>query len=199
MQIEVMRVRFVISLATTLFFAACSGSKTESSGGTVVAEKTESAAPEDLSAVKVPDACTFISREELEKAVGWELREGKTKDAVPGAFECDFTHPPDAYVTRKFPNPAVPQSAGFSSVIIHTNPVSAKGFADNRTMLGAKAEDVPGVGDGAFFNGINLIYVRVGNKGFSIRMYIDPQNDADRAAIKQTMLSLAQLGASKLS
>jgi hypothetical protein len=193
------RLRFVAPLAVALLYAGCSNGKADANGAAVAAEKTVSAAPEDLSGVKAPDACTFISRAELESVVGWELREGKTKDAVPGEFECDFTHPPAAYVTRTFPNPAVPETAGFSSVKIHTNPVSASQFAEFRKEIGARGEDVAGIGDGAYFYGINLIYVRVGNKGFSVRMYIDPQTDADRAAIKNSMLALAKLGASKLS
>jgi hypothetical protein len=180
-------------------YAACSSSKTDSDTGAATTAKTESLPSDDLSAVKVPDACTFISRAELEAQVGWELREGRTKDAEPGHSECDFEHPPEAYITRTFPNPPVPRSADFSSIKIHTNPVTAASFAEFRKGIGASGEDVAGIGDGAYFYGINLLYVRVGNKGFSIRMYMDPKNDADRAAIKNSMLSLARLGVSKLS
>lgn len=147
----------------------------------------------------VPNACTFFSHSELESAVGWQLRDGKAKDASPGTFECDFVTPPAAYVTKKFPNPPIPESAGFSSLKVHTHPSDPKRFAEGRKLLGAAAEDVPGIGDAAYFNGPNLLYVRVGNRAFSLRTYTDARSDADKARVRDVTLKLAKLGASKLS
>ena len=160
----------------------------------LIAAPSASAQPK----VTAPDACTFFAQEELEKAVGWQLRL-KKKDAPPGTSICDFSVPPGMSITKTFPNPPLPASVGFSSLVINTHPADAKLFADFRRTLGQQAEDVPNVGDGAYFYGPNLIYVRVGTRGFSVRMYFDPRTDADRAKAREVMLALAKAGAKKLS
>ena len=147
----------------------------------------------------VPNACTFFSHSELESAVGWQLRDGKAKDAPPGTFECDFVTPPLAYVTKTFPNPPIPKSAGFSSIKVHTHPSTPKTFIEGRKILGAAAEDVPGIGDAAYFNGPNLVYVRVGDRAFSLRTYTDANTASDKARVRDATLNLAKLGAAKLS
>jgi hypothetical protein len=149
-------------------------------------------------ALDVPDACAFIDRAQLEEIIGRELREGERKDAPPGLSECDFETPPLLYVTRTFPDPALPESTGFSSIKINTHPANPQNFIEFRQTLGAAAEDVPGIGDGAYFYGPDLLYVRVGTRGFSLRMYASPENDSDRTRTREVMLRLAALGASKL-
>lgn len=149
-------------------------------------------------AANVPDACTFISRAELETAVGWELREGKSKTAAPGSYECSFTHPPDAYVTRNFPNPALPKEIDFNSITVHTDPSEPKDFEEGRKMIGTEAIDAPGVGDAAYFYGSNLLYVRVGSRGFSLRLYTNAQTEADKAKLREVLTNLGKMGAAKL-
>jgi hypothetical protein len=100
--------------------------------------------------------------------------------------------------TRTFDNPPLPEAAGFGSVTITTNRSTPENFTEHRQLLGTGAEDVPGVGDGAYFNGPAMIYVRVGNRGFSIRMHADPTTDEAWARLREVMLSLARAGASKL-
>ena len=196
---ELTRILLLIPVSVFLASAGCS-SKTDSTPAAAAAgeSSTASSAATDLSKVQVPDACTFIPREELEAAVGWQLREGEAKDASPGFYSCDFTMPPGMSRTKSFPNPPIPESAGFGSLIVNTNPVTESGFAESRRLIGAKGEDVQGVGDAAYFNGPDMIYVRVGNKGFSIRIYADAQADSDKAKVREALLSLAKLGVTKL-
>lgn len=190
--------RFMVPVVALLLAPGCGGG---GSGDGTAAEAPPTPAatsPVAEAVVAVPDACTFLDRTRIEQIVGRELREGRAKDAPPGFSECDFETPPQMYVTRTFPNPALDQSSGFSSLKINTHPVKLQNFSEMRQALGAAAEDVRGVGDGAFFNGPNLLYVRVGERGFSLRIYADPVTDADRARVREVMLSLAALGAAKL-
>jgi hypothetical protein len=147
----------------------------------------------------VPEACTFFAHDELEEAIGWELREGEPEEAPPGLFVCDFETPPLLYVTRTFSDPALPQSVGFDSLTINTHPTSAESFREFRGMIGAEGEDVPGIGDGAYFYGRDMLYVRVGSRGFSIRIYVSPSNEDDWARVREVMLSLARRGAERLA
>jgi hypothetical protein len=63
----------------------------------------------------------------------------------------------------------------------------------------ANATDIPGIGDSAFLNGPAMIFVRVGARGFSIRVYVDtPATDAGQARLREVMLSLARAGVTKL-
>ena len=145
------------------------------------------------------DACTFIPRSELEKLVGHELREGKAKDASPGLSQCAFEAPPDAYVTRKFENPPLPAAANFGSLTVTTFPTTVATFAQSRKTMAADATDIPGIGDGAFLSGPAMIFVRVGVRGFSIRVYVDtPATDAGRTRLREVVLSLARAGVAKL-
>jgi hypothetical protein len=147
----------------------------------------------------VPDACSFIPKAELERLIGRELRDGASKDMPPGMFQCDFTTPPQMYVKRRFENPPLPDAAGFSSVVITTNPTTPEQFAESRRMMQADAQDVPAIGDGAYLYGQAMIYVRVGNRGFSIRVHVNaPSTDAGRSRLREVMLSLAQAGVAKL-
>ena len=144
------------------------------------------------------DACTFIPKAELEKLIGRELRDGKPREMSPGLSQCDFATPPQMYVKRRFDNPPLPEAAGFSSVTITTMPTSPNTFAESRRVM-ANAEDVRGIGDAAFFSGPAMIFVRVGGRGFSIRLHINsPSTDAGRARLREVMLSLARAGVSKL-
>ncbi len=190
------RVLFLVPL-TALLIAACGGGDGAGSAtpdAPAPGANTAAAAP-----TNVPDACTFFSRAELEESVGWELREGDKEDAPPGFSECDFETPTRMSVTRTFPNPPLPEAVGFSSVTVNTHPSDPVKFAEFRRNLGAGAEDVPGVGDGAYFYGRDMLYVRVGNRGFSIRIYSNAGNDADWARVRDVMLKLGRLGASRLT
>jgi hypothetical protein len=54
------------------------------------------------------------------------------------------------------------------------------------------------LGDAAFYNGLDMLYVRVGSRGFSVRLYTDAQDEADRARVRDVMMTLGRTGASKL-
>ena len=145
------------------------------------------------------DACTFIPRADLEKLVGHELRDGKAKDVSPGLSQCAFEAPPEAYVTRRFENPALPAAANFDSITVTTFPTTVATFAQSRKTMAADATDIPGIGDSAFLNGPAMVFVRIGTRGFSIRVYVNtPATDAGRARLREVMLSLARAGVAKL-
>jgi hypothetical protein len=188
--------RFLVAVLGVPLIAACGGGGDETGVGDPSPAASEPRAA--TAAIDVPDACTFLARAELEPLIGRELREGEPSDMPPGSSQCDFETPPGFYVTRTFDNPALPESAGFGSVTITTNQSSPENFTEHRRLLGTEAEDVPGVGGGAYFNGPAMIYVRVGNRGFSIRMHADPTTDEAWARLREVMLSLARAGASKL-
>ena len=188
---------FLTATLTSLLLSICSSHAAETRPGK--RPSAESERPAAATAANVPDACTFIPKAELESLLGRELRDGKRRDMPPGFFQCDFSTPPEMYVTRRFNNPALPDAAGFSSVTITTNPTSPKTFAESRRLMQADAADVPGIGDAAYLSGPAMIYVRVGNRGFSIRLHVNaPSTDAGRARLREVMLSLARAGVAKL-
>lgn len=186
--------RDLFPLTLLLLAAQCGGD----------AEKTPapeaSASPDAAPAAggDIPEACSFVARGELEEAVGWELRDGEADDMPPGSYACDFATPPQMYVTRTFPNPPLPPSVGFSSVKITTYPADPESFALNREIVGPQGEELAGLGDAAFYNGLDMLYVRVGSRGFSVRLYTDAQAEADRARVRDVMMTLGRVGASKL-
>jgi hypothetical protein len=182
------------TLGTLLLLVSVNAAETRP-GKSPSAAKERSAV---AAAASVPDACTFIPKEELERLIGRELRDGKRKDMPPGLFQCDFTTPPQMYVKRRFNNPPLPDAAGFSSVVITTNPTTPGTFAESRRTMQPN-EDVPGIGDGAFLYGPAMIYVRVGNRGFSIRLHVNaPSTDAGRTRLREVMLSLARAGVARM-
>ena len=174
--------------------AQCGGDANE----TPAAEPSARPDAAPTAAAAVPEACGFFARGELEEIVGWELRDGEVDDMPPGSDACDFAAPPQMYVTRTFPNPPLPQSVGFSSVTITTYPADPQNFALNREIVGPQGEEPSGLGDAAFYNGLDMLYVRVGSRGFSVRLYTDAQAEADRARVRDVMMTLGRVGASKL-
>lgn len=149
---------------------------------------------------KVVDACTLISKARLEQLLGWELRDGKPKDVSPGLSQCEFTSPPKAYIKRRYDNPALPEAAGFSSIVITTFPTTTDTFAQSRRTMGTEGGDIPGVGDGAFLNGPAMIYVRAGSRGFSIRLHVEtPSTPAGRTRLREVLTRLAQEAVTKIT
>ena len=121
------------------------------------------------------------------------------KDAAPPMSQCSFTTPPGASITRQFENPALPAAAGFDSLTVTTFATTVATFAESRKMMGAGSPEIPGVGDGAFLSGPAMIFVRVGTRGFSVRVYVNaPTTDAGRARLQEVMLTLARAGVAKL-
>ena len=145
------------------------------------------------------DACTFIPKAELETAIGAELKEGEPQ-SVPSAAEsqCRFKRQLGIRATKTFPNPAVPASVGLTGITISTSPADPAAVAEIRALDPGAFEDVPGLGDQAYYLGPNLLHVRVGNRGFSIRIEPQAQSPEDQARVRDVMLGLARTGASRL-
>jgi hypothetical protein len=191
------RIRLLVLVAGLLGLPGCGRSGDDQPASNETPAAAVSNRP-TAAAAEVPEACTLFSRAELEEIVGWELREGEADDAPDGISICDFESPPRLYVTRTFPDPALPPSVDFSSLTINTHSADAERFADFRLMLGDQAEDVPGIGDGAYFSGPDLLYVRVGDLGFSARIYTNAGTDADWSRVREVMLQLARLGEARM-
>ena len=199
-------VHLMIPVMVLLLFAGCGGgddgdaaetagtdSATEVSGQEEVSDGAAAGAAEE-----VPDACVLFDKMELEQTLGWELRDGDPQEVPPGTYACEFEMPPLIDVTRNYPDPALPESIGFSSLNVNTYPTTVQEFEEFRELLGEEGEDVPGIGDGAYFYGYDMIYGRVGGKGFSMRIYTAAQTDEDRARVREMMLTLARKATAKL-
>lgn len=200
-----LRIRFPILITALLMVGGCgdtSDSDPAASGATdtegTAAVPEQDSAPEAATVVEVPDACVLFDRMELERTLGWELYDPDPDDMPPGMYACSFGSPSLFYATRKYPDPALPESIGFSSLTINTHPSTVESFEEFRDLIGEGGEDVPGIGDGAYFYGYDMIYGRVGGKGFSMRIYTAAETDADRALVREMMLTLARNAAAKL-
>lgn len=199
---------FLIPITALLLVAGCGGGSdsdpasdattdaTDASEMTAISD--EDSAPQAETVAEVPDACVLFDRMELERTLGWELYDPDPDDMPPGLYACSFGSPPLFYATRKYPDPALPESIGFSSLTINTHPSTVESFQEFRAMIGEGGEDVPGIGDGAYFYGYDMIYGRVGGKGFSMRIYTAAETDEDRALVREMMLTLARNAAAKL-
>ena len=206
MQIEkALRSCLLIPLIALLLVTGCGGDSAPdpapnaaTSADDTVAVSDQGATPETEAVVEVPDACVLFDRMELEQTLGWELYDPDPDDMPPGLYACSFGSPPLFYASRKYPDPALPESIGFSSLNINTHPSTVESFEEFREMIGEAAEDVPGIGDGAYFYGYDMIYGRVGGKGFSMRIYTAADTDEERALVREMMLTLARKAAAKL-
>lgn len=181
-----------VNLAAFIVMTGCSDQPqtAANNAATNSAVRGDSAATPDL-----PDACAFFARDELEKAVGWELRQGEAKDVSAGS-SCEFEAQTAAYATRTYPNPALPPAAGFSGATITVYPARADSFAQGKVMPGATAK--PGLGDDAYFNGPNFLHVRVGDRAFSVRLYVNEPGPAGRPKLEALMQQLGTSGAARL-
>lgn len=182
-------------LAGTAALVACSDSGPANGDGNSLVANTNGQGA--TAQVQVPDACTFIPRAELESLIGYELRDGDPQDVPAGESQCDFERPPGMYVTRTFEKKLLPEAAGFSSIVITTYRTTAERFAEGRELAGES--DLPGVGDAAYLIGPNLMHVRAGNRGFSMRVHVDqPETEVGRAALRDAMVALGKAGVAKL-
>jgi hypothetical protein len=206
MRIEkTLRSCLIIPVIALLLVTGCGGDSAPDPASDAVPGADEGAAvsdqgtaPETEAVVEVPDACVLFDRMELEQTLGWELYDPDPDDMPPGLYACSFGSPPLFYATRKYPDPALPESIGFSSLNINTHPSTIESFEEFREMIGEAGEDVPGIGDGAYFYGYDMIYGRVGGKGFSMRIYTAADTDEERALVREMMLTLARKAAAKL-
>lgn len=185
---------FIVAAAAALASTGC-GSKDDPASNMA----TTIGAGDNMTtaAAEFPDACTFLSRAELESMVGWELREGKPEE-VPGGSSCTFKTQLGKDVTRTFPNPALPRSIGMTSVTISTSPADPEAVAEIRRLDPGAFEDVPGLGDDAYYLGPDLLHVRVGQKAFSVRINSSARSEGDVAKVRAAILALARTGVERL-
>lgn len=182
------------AVTAALLLAACNGER-DAGSAYAPSERTEGpAAPAD-----VPNACTLFAKAELESAVGVELKDGEPQ-SVPDASEsqCEFERQLGMRATKTFHDPAIPTSVGLTSVRISTSPADPEAVAQVRELDPAAFDAVPGLGDDAYFLGPNLLHVRVGNRGFSLRVNPEAQSPGDQAKVREVMLALARTGAARL-
>ena len=126
----------------------------------------------------VPEACSLLSVEELEKTLGRQFGRSRQRQEQSGT-SCRFT-------------------AGAGGSITVSVAASSKADFDHfRKLLadeGAKPEVVSGVGDDAYYWD-NRIYVRVGSRGMTI-WNGEPQQSAEK--LRSEVLTLAKILAPKL-
>ena len=185
-------VRTALAVAT-IALCSCGG---QESAPTTNAAETNVAVAASASA-EIPDACTFFSKAELEKAVGQELRDGEPQSAQDGST-CRFRKQLGINATKTFPDPALPASLGFTSMTISTSPHDPEAVAEIRELDPEAFENVPGVGDDSYFLGPNLLHVNVGRRGFSVRIDPDATSAEDRAKVRDVILALGRTGAARL-
>lgn len=177
---------------TALLLAACggdSGAQVENETG---AASDAGSGDTAADAAKIPDACTFIDREEISAAIGRELEEGEPRSTASGASECEFETALGMDASTSYPDPVVPETT-LASVLVSTHQSSPEEFDAFRDTIGDEAEIVTDVGDAAYFWGPDVIYVRVADRGFSIRITAD---GAEQEALREALLTLAQAGVS---
>lgn len=185
-----------LALAGSLILTACGGGDR----GTEVA--SESAELPDAgsnhaagdASQELPDACTFLTPEEISSAVGRELSEGEPQTMVEGMSECRFETATGMEATETYDDPLIPETS-LGSVTVAVNASDPEEFDLFEESLGAEAEAVPRVGDDAYFWGSNILYVRVGDSGFSIRIDAD---GAEEEKMRTAIIQLAEAGAAKL-
>ena len=120
------------------------------------------------------DPCTFLTKEELQSALGYTFEAGTQ---TPGEPSCRFA-----------------SSSGISvTIALPTADVTEAEFNSWRQMAGPSAETLNGVGDAAYFWGSRL-YVRVGTRTFTISIADMELTPELRAAVTK----LGQTGAAKL-
>lgn len=171
---------FAVLLFLTL--TACGGGDSDASDDSAAASDSsnqstsgEASGGSDSSSGDVPEACSFFTHDEIADAVGLAIQEEVEPEALPdGASSCTYRTPS-------------------SRVVIVTNPSDPDEFAEFIELFVPDAEEIPNVGDAAYFNGPNLLYVRVGDRGFSVRI-----NDELGDRLRPAMLELAEAGAAKL-
>ena len=188
------RLLAVLLVAIVLFAACGSGDSAEVTDD--IAELSDAGpdgAGSDVSQ-DLPDACTFLSREEIGTAVGRELGEGEPQTMIEGMSECRFETATGMEATESYDDPVIPETV-LGSVTVAVNASNAEEFDLFEESLGAEAEAVTGVGDDAYFWGSNLLYVRVGERGFSIRI---DAGGADEQKMQDAILVLAEAGAERL-
>ena len=146
--------------------SACSKSDSSS------AAQTPSVAVSD--SAKSIDPCTFLTKEDLQSALGYTLEPGAPTQGEPS---CRF----------------VSSSGDTVTIAMPTANVTEADFNSWRQMAGPSAEPVTGIGDAAYFWGPRL-YVRVGVKTFTISITAKELTPQLRAGLT----ALGQSGAAKL-
>ena len=120
------------------------------------------------------DACSLLTNEEIGTATAMTVRSSRP-GSVPEGSEC-------LYLTR----------GGFA-LKITVSAVDPKDFDELRSMFGADAQPVTGVGDAAYFLKNERIYLRVGRAQF----VASRGSDAD-AKFRDALMALAKLAAPRL-
>lgn len=182
-----------VVLAAAVLLAACggdNGAQVAGESGEMPEAGSDDAAGGEASQ-EIPDACAFLDREEISAVIGRELQEGELESAVEGMSECRFETATGLEASTTYDDPVIPETA-LGSVTISTHPSDSEEFDAFQESLGSEAEAMTDVGDDAYLWGRDLIYVRVVNRGFSIRISAD---DSDDQALRAALLRLAEAGA----
>lgn len=185
-----------MALAAALLACAGCGGRDVGSESNLVAGTTGN---ETTAAPTIPDSCTFFAKGDLETALGRQLRDGDPQSVPEGAgSSCVFKKQLGRDATRTFAVPALPAAVAFGSVTISTSPADPEAVAQIRRLDPAAFDDVPGLGDDAYFLGPNLLHVRVGNRSFSARIDPEARSPEEQAELRKVLVSLGRQGVSRL-
>lgn len=142
----------------------------------------------------VPDACGLLDVEEISATIGREVGPGEPETTADVGSSCRFEILTGMSTSTTYDDPVIPETS-LGSVTISTAPSGTEEFDEFEELVGDEAEAVSGIGDDAHFWGQNVLYVRVADRGLTVRIEAD---GADDAAVRAAVLELAELGASKL-
>lgn len=188
--------RLTVAVAASLTLAGCGGGDGDEPAANdgLATSPTEAEDSSSEAAADVPDACSLLDVEEISAAIGREVGPGEPQPTAEVGSSCRFETLTGMSTSTTYDDPVVPETAP-GSVTISTARSSAEEFDEFEALVGDEAEAVSGIGDDAHFWGENIIYVRVADRGLTVRIEAD---DADTAAVRAAVLQLAELGASKL-
>lgn len=192
-----MKTAWITAIAVlALLGAACGGgdSGEPAASDPEAASPTEAADGADETGGDVPDACGLLDVEEISATIGREVGPGEPQSSADVGSSCRFETLTGMSTTTTYDDPVIPETV-LASVTISTAPSDAKEFDELEAMVGDEGEAVRGVGDDAYFWGQNIMYVRVADRGLTVRIEAD---GADDARVRDAVRELAELGASKL-
>jgi hypothetical protein len=175
-----------IALATALV-AACSGSATPAGGSTAGAGATTPAgagatAPtgggSSINGKVVADVCSLLTPAEMKAQLGVDFPPGKVPEVSGSTATCEWQTP-----------------AGQSSALVS---LSVEQFDQGQWNIAKKlngARPQSGLGDDALFGFVDVLYVKKGDRDFTIQVVMMP---APSGSLDEAKIELAKLVLSRL-
>lgn len=181
-------------LAALLLLSACGGDDTDDATDEATEDDAADVDDGEESGGEIPDACTLFDVEEVSTALGRQVGPGEPETTPEGFFTCRFDTLTGMETSTTYDDPAIAESF-LARVTISTGPSSAEEFDEFEALTGDEADAVSDIGDDAYFSGPQILYIRVADRGLTIRIEAD---DPDVDGVRDAILALAEVGASRL-